>query len=456
MSFCCSPRPLTRNGCLRFPEEPGSGLGAVLLALFLASLVSVSGCGSGGQAGDEDAADSATVASGEESPEGEAEEEAGEKKKEREKTTSVHAVRVARADLVVPIVAEGKIRARSSAEIRAEIGGRIDQVAVEEGSRVARGQLLVRLDGREYEVAIAEARSRYLEALSRLMIEEEDLTATGAGSEIEERLVELWNRERDGEISREERLEREREIEVEALRKGTFRRDLVEARTGLAAARADEERGRLNLERTQIRAPFAGVVQGLDADPGERVAAGEVLCTIVDDRHIEAEVGVLESDLRGLEVGRPAFLAVPALEETLQVAIDVISPTIDPESRTCSVLLRFDNEGGRIRPGMFVRASIAGRTFEDRLLAPREAILTREGRPLLFRVEDDRAKWVYVALGPGNDTTVEIARVIQGGPLEAGASVVVSNHLTLTDDAKIKVRGTREIDDPWIRLQAEE
>ena len=429
-----------------------------LLLLLLGCAVSLSGCRPEGEAGSAGEAEEAPV-SGEAAPAGteedeeEAAESSGAQEKSRERTASVDAVRIARADLVVPIVAEGRVRARRSAQIRAEIAGRVDSVAAAEGRRVRQGQLLIRLDGREHEVAIAEARARYLEALSRLMIEEEDLETSGRPSEIEEQLVRLWEQERDGAISRRERLRQERELEVAALRRGEFRRDLVEARTGLAGARADEERGRLNLERTRIRAPFAGVVQGLAVDPGERLAAGEVICTIVDNRHIEAEVGVLESDLRGLEVGRPAFLAVPAVEETLQVAIDVISPTIDPESRTCSVLLRFENEGGRIRPGMFVRASIAGRTFADRLLAPREAILTREGRPLLFRVEGDRAKWVYVDLGPGNDRTVEIARVLQGGPLEAGDAVVVSNHLTLTDNAKIDVRGTRAVDDPWIRLQ---
>ena len=57
--------------------------------------------------------------------------------------------------------------------------------------------------------------------------------------------------------------------------------------------------------------------------------------------------------------------------------------------------------------------------FEDRLLVPREAIVTRDGRPVLFKVEDDRARWVYVQLGQQNDQLVEIARVDQGGP--AGA-----------------------------------
>ena len=98
---------------------------------------------------------------------------------------------------------------------------------------------------------------------------------------------------------------------------------------------------------------------------------------------------------------------------------------------------------------MFVRAAIAGEVFADRLLVPREAIVTRDGRPVVFKVENGRALWVYVQLGRQNDRLVEIERIDQGGPLDPGTQVVVSNHLTLTHDAKVKVKETIEVPDPW-------
>jgi multidrug efflux pump subunit AcrA (membrane-fusion protein) len=117
-----------------------------------------------------------------------------------------------------------------------------------------------------------------------------------------------------------------------------------------------------------------------------------------------------------------------------------MSPEIDPQSRTCKLLMRFKNKEVRVRPGMFVRAAIAGEIYPDRLLVPREAILTRDGRPLLFKVADDRAEWVYLQTGLSNDRLIEITKVVQGGPLDPGTLVVVSNHLTLSHKAKIKVR----------------
>jgi hypothetical protein len=64
-------------------------------------------------------------------------------------------------------------------------------------------------------------------------------------------------------------------------------------------------------------------------------------------------------------------------------------------------------------------------------------------------VEEDRSKWVYVQTGLRNDHLVEIDKVLQGGPLDPGTLVVVDNHLTLTHDAKIKVKKTIEVPDPW-------
>jgi RND family efflux transporter MFP subunit len=175
------------------------------------------------------------------------------------------------------------------------------------------------------------------------------------------------------------------------------------------------------------------------------------VCTLVDNVNIEAEVGVLEADVGKIAAGGAAILAVPALRDTFAVTVDVVSPQFDRETRTCEVLMRMKNEEGKLRPGMFARALIAGERFPDRLLVPREAILTRDGRPLVFKVEEGRAKWLYVELGANNDHMVEITSVLQGGTLEPGDRVIVSDHLTLAHDAKIKVRRTVALADPWIQ-----
>jgi RND family efflux transporter MFP subunit len=437
-----------------------------LVRLAVALMVSASlayGCGkkgSGESAADSTATDSTSLANaqgsmesqGENFGDGAAGDTSSGSKPKKERSVTVNASTVVRTDLIKPVVAEGRIRARHTAELHSEIVGRAVRVAAEEGQTVRRNQLILKLDDREYEMAAEEARARYLQSLSLLTIEDADIDTAMVtqAREMRDQLTDLEKLEKAGKISREERLAREIALDVQALKEGKFRGEVAAARSGVANARADLERARLNLERTEIRAPFDGVITGLTLSTGQQVMVNQTICTLVDNVNIEAEVGVLEADVGKIATGGAAILAVPALGDTFDVKVDVVSPQFNRESRTCQVLMRLKNDQGRLRPGMFVRSLIAGERFEDRLLVPREAILTRDGRPLVFKVEDGRAKWLYVELGASNDYMVEVTGVLQGGTLDPGDRVVVSDHLTLAHDAKIKVRKTVPASDPWL------
>ena len=445
--------------------KPLESLFVVLLAVLFA--IGPTGCGTENNAAESENGDSTSIADVKGSMETDAEnfgEDGDEKKKsdsdkekkKKEKSTSVNASLAFTGDLVQPVTAEGTIRARQSAEIRCEIGGKITRVAAREGQTVRKGQLIAKVDDREYEVAAEEARAQYLQALSLLSIEQDDITFEETAQEFRDEFANLEQLERSGKITRDERLAREVELDVEALKAGNFRLEIAAARSGVSVARTSLERARLNLERTEIRAPFSGVITGLTLSVGEQVTVNETICEIVDNVNLEADVGVLEADLGNVEVGRTTLLEIPALDKTIEAQVDVVSPQFDRTTRTCQVLIRINNPEGRIRPGMFARAVIAGETFKDRLLVPREAVLMREGRPLLFKVEDKRAKWLYIQLGEQNDNLVEITKVIQGGSLQPGDKVVVSDHLTLTHDAKIKVKKTLPHGDPWVSFDSEE
>ncbi len=373
-----------------------------------------------------------------------------EAKPKKEKAINVNVGAVRQGDLVMPVYADGAIRTPRSVEVKTKVGGELLKVLVRDGDRVRKGQVLARIDPREYEIALEESRYRHLQALSQMAAEADTFTVNHqavadftSGRDQLERLF------KQGGLSREEYQNRLLELEMESLQKGAFREAVFEQRTGLAEARMAEERARLNLEYTEIRAPFAGVVQGLTVVTGEIVSVGASVCTLYDNSQLEAVVNVLEADLGNLREGRPVLVAIPATGDTLQAAVDVISPTLDQSTRTIEVLVRFANEDGRFRPGMFVRAQIAGWVYHEKLLVPKDAILIRDNRPLVFKQEGDRAKWLYVDTGLENDDWVEILAVHSGGSLAPGDKVVVSDHLTLAHEAKIKVRKTVPGRDRW-------
>lgn len=357
---------------------------------------------------------------------------------------------VTRGDLVQSVYADGQLRTPRVLEIKAKIGGQLVEVLVRDGDEVREGQLLARLDGREHRLDLEKSRYDQLRALSQVAAEQDtfqtDLAALRA---FESARDELARQHRRGALSAVEYQTRLLALELTALADGAFRQEVFQQRTGLADARLGEQRARLNLEYTEIRAPFAGIVQGLQAVVGANIGAGQTICQLYDNRHLEAVVNVLEANLGDLRPGRPARVAVPAVGDTLLARIDVIAANLDPASRTCEVLIRFDNPEGRLRPGMFCRAEIAGFVHPERLLVPKAAVLIRDDRPLVFKRQDSRAQWLYVTVGQQNDHWVEILQVHSGGALAVGDEVVVSDHLTLAHESLIEVRGQLAPDDRW-------
>jgi len=401
----------------------------LLNSVLILTLVVLAGCF--GQSGDGTSADSTSAVSADEEP----------KKPKKEKSIKVNVGAVAQGNLVLPVFADGAIRTPKSLLIKTKVGGELLSVLVRDGDHVRKGQVLARIDPREYEIALEESRYRHLQALSQMAAEADTFTVNHAAVEefttSRDKLESLYKR---GGLTREEYQNRLLELEMDSLNKGAFREAVFQQRTGLAEARMAEERARLNLEYTDIRAPFSGIIQGLTMVAGEIVSTGTSVCTIFNNDHLEAVINVLEADLGNLSQGRPVLLSVPATGETLEAKIDVISPTLDITTRTCEVIIRFDNPDGKYRPGMFVRTRIAGWIYPDKLMVPKAALLTRDNRTLVFKKDDDRAKWLYVDTGLMNDDWVEILAVHSGGSLAPGDEVIVSDHLTLAHEAKIKVR----------------
>ncbi len=409
----------------------------LLNLVLILTLVVLSGCF--GQGGDETAADSTANVNAEKT-DGQGQKEKPKKPK-KEKAIKVNVGTVSKGDLVLPVFADGAIRTPKSLLIKTKIGGELLSVLVRDGDHVRKGQVLARIDPREYEIAMEESRYRHLQALSQMAAEADTFSINYAAMEEftsgRDKLESLYKR---GGLTREEYQSRLLELEMDSLNKGAFREAVFQQRTGLAEARMAEERARLNLEYTDIRAPFSGIIQGLTMVAGEIVSTGTSVCTIFNNDKLEAVINVLEADLGNLSQGRPVLLSVPATGKTLEAKIDVISPTLDVATRTCEVIVRFDNPDGKYRPGMFVRSRIAGWVYPDKLMVPKAALLTRDNRTLVFKKDGDRAKWLYVDTGLQNDDWVEIIAVHSGGSLAAGDEVIVSDHLTLAHEAKIKVR----------------
>jgi multidrug efflux pump subunit AcrA (membrane-fusion protein) len=158
-------------------------------------------------------------------------------------------------------------------------------------------------------------------------------------------------------------------------------------------------------------------------------------------------VQVLESQIGFLATGRKArvhFAAFP--DEEFDGRIQTINPIVDKDTRSARVVVTVANPGGRILPGMYARVLLDARRFADRVIVPRNAILERDRRKLLFVFEPNEegatrglAKWRYVTTGLENETQVEIVENSETEMVNAGDIVLTAGHQTLVHDARVRI-----------------
>jgi len=352
-------------------------------------------------------------------------------------------------DLVVKVSATGVTRAYREVTISPKIGGDIVKLPIQEGDFVRKGDLLVKLDDREYRLALKEARDELLGAQVEygLMLREErgeERMQREEGprqTELEEARIE-WERAQEryqkGQIPESDYEKAKIAYEVAQIFSGERREELIASKSGLSKALIRVKRAELNLSYTEIRAPFSGYIGDLKVFEGQRVSAGQECFKLVDLSRIRIEVGVLESEIGYLKVGRKAtarFTAYPGEEFHGQVV--TINPIVDTESKTCRVTVELENPQGKLKEGMFAYVELEAQIFKHRFVVPKEAILIRDQRKLLFIVREGLAKWCYVTTGLQDDRFVEILESTLN--LKEGELVITKGHYTLVHDAPVRV-----------------
>ncbi len=316
----------------------------------------------------------------------------------------VEGVAAVRDTLLVSVSAAGQAAAYRQATLRAQVEGQVRRVAVRENDRVAPGGLLLEIDPTQYELNVEKARAAVTSAEAMFR----ELTL------FDDRIEDATIRE-----------ERER---------------VARSRSNLDQARVDLRQAELNLERTRIRPGFPGRVASLKVVPGQWVSAGDELLTVVDLDPIKVEVQVLEGEVAFLTPGREARVSFSAFPDTTFTGtIETINPIVDQTTRTAKVTVMVPNPDGRILPGMYARVSLEARRFADRILVPREAILERDRRTMLFVYQDGRAKWRYVTTGLENEALVEIVEHAETEMVEPGEVVLTNGHYTLIHDARVRI-----------------
>lgn len=346
---------------------------------------------------------------------------------------------VTRGDLVISTNANGLVRAAREIDVHSNISGYITKINAYEGKKVNAGDILVQLDDREYQIALKEADDMLIEAKVEygfLMKDAPlDTNSLDEAVELENEIKDLEEKYKNNSISEEEYLGIKDSLEMKLIFTGAKREELILNKSGFNNARNAKERARLNVEYTKIKAPFSGTVGDFNLTVGQRINSGEALFRLFDTSSLLIDVGVLESEIPKIKIGNQVTIRLNAIPgRTYKGKVDFISPYIDAETKTCKVTIKIIDPDYSVKPGMFAEVYIETEVLTDRILVPKEALLVRDQRDLVFIVEDNLAKWKYVEVGEQNEKFAEIINGVNNND-----SVIVEGHYTLAHDAVVNV-----------------
>jgi membrane fusion protein (multidrug efflux system) len=313
--------------------------------------------------------------------------------------------------LVDRIQATGDLIARDDATVASEVAGLVTEILVDEGQAVARGTSIVAIDPERRKLELDARRARLAEAEAA---ESEQRRATARVRELHAKNVASQAQLDSAELQ---------------LRLSSSR---------LAAARAELGLGERALRDAQVGAPFDGLIARRHVSHGDFVQPGAPLFDLVALDPIEVEFHLPEVDSARVRLGSEVEVRLSAYpDETFRATLSMITPRIDPQTRTLRVKGLIPNPDGRLRPGMFARVDLGVADRADVPMIPEEAILLRTEGPVVFRIVDGaRVERRPLRTGAVRDGRVE---VIEG--LAAGDQVVVRGQSGLVDGAAVTVFG---------------
>mgnify|MGYP001044500547 FL=1 len=298
----------------------------------------------------------------------------------------------------------GTLEASAAFVIAPKINGRIEELTPDLGDSVAWNQVVARLDNAEFRQAVAQAQA--------------DVEVARANLKEAESLLEIARRE----VQRIESLSKRgvsSESERDTAMANLLAREahLTVSEAQLVRAKAELEAARVRLGYTEVTAGWSGqqgeqrVVAERFVDEGETVSANAPLLEIVDLNPITAVFHVTERDYALLELGQRVVLRTDAYPgESFSGSLKRIAPVFRENTRQARVELVVDNSDLRLKPGMFVRATIVLDRVEETLTIPAQALTRRNGRDGIFLIDEENTtvKWEPVTPGIRQEERLQI------------------------------------------------
>jgi RND family efflux transporter MFP subunit len=306
-------------------------------------------------------------------------------------------VTVKQDTIVTGPIISGELRAAREATIRAELGGSVTQVAVEEGQPVRVGTLLGRIDARALEDTRLSAASAVRSAENQLALSQRE----------QERIATLVTA---GAVA-------ERDLDM-------ARNNVTAAEAQLADAKARLVTVNKQLGDAIIRSPINGVVSRRAVNRGDVVTPGTELFMVIDPSSMRLEASVPSESLSELKLGSTVDFQVRGYDQRFQGRIERIAPQADAATRQVPIYVAIPNTGGRLVAGLYAEGRVITQTATG-LVVPSNAVNVSGEKPWVLRVAGGKAERADVQLGlrdPRTERVQIVAGVTGGDTLLRGAA----------------------------------
>lgn len=311
--------------------------------------------------------------------------------------------------------ASGYVVPQRKAAVAAKMTAQLVWLGVEEGSVVRAGEVIARLEDRDLKAARNQAQANLKAAHAQVAQARAELHDARLSFKRQKELLSAGFTAQADFDQAEARLRKDEAA-------------LAAAKSGAVAAAAALNAAEVNLDYTLIRAPFDGVVLTKDADVGDIVTpigaaatAKAAVVTIADMSSLQVEADVSESNLEKAKVGEPCEIQLDAFpDKRFAGEVHMIVPTADRTKATVMVKVRFRKLDPRILPEMsarvaFLQHAVSPQEKRPRLAVAKDAVVTRGGRNVVFRVEGNRATATPVTTGMELGNMVAITEGLKVG-----------------------------------------
>jgi len=290
------------------------------------------------------------------------------------------------------ITATGSIVADEAVELVSEVSGKVVSIAFEEGSVVKKGDVLLKINDEELAAQAARAESR--------------VTLARAQAARQTQLVEAG---------------------------GTSREALDTAESEVSVLAAEATLARAQHAKTEIRAPFDGVIGLRYVSEGAYIDSSARIATLQKIDTIKVDFSIAERHLDRVQPGAKVRISVAGVAEPFTGEVYAIEPRIDPATRTLRLRARSENPRGKVLPGGFATVEMSLRQIPNALMVPADALVAGLNDQRVYVLENGQAKERKVQTGLRLSREVQI---VSG--LEPGATVITSGQLQLRPGVRVQ------------------